>query len=41
VKLLDGFQSPTIDATALFPRSRTTAAATRALLEFLVEKLAR
>jgi len=41
VKLLDGFHPPTIDATALFPRSRTTAAATRALLEFLVEKLAR
>jgi DNA-binding transcriptional LysR family regulator len=39
VRLLQDFQVPSIDATALFPKSRTTAAATRTLLEFLVAHL--
>jgi DNA-binding transcriptional LysR family regulator len=39
VRLLQDFRAPSIDATALFPKARTTAAATRAFLEFLVEQL--
>jgi DNA-binding transcriptional LysR family regulator len=39
VRLLKDFRVPSIDATALFPKARTTAAATRVLLEFLVEHL--